>query len=452
MSTSSLFVGNSAYSKDFSQVIERSVAIASLPLVQLQQRQMQTNERSAAITDLQGKFESLRIALKDLSTSVGSAKLEAVFSANGVASASLAETATPGNYTLTVSSLGSYTSFVTSAGVADPAASGLGTESTKTLVIDGVETTLTLSANTLSGLAKAINDSGQGVRANVINVSSTSTPSYKLVIQGSKLGAQTIALKDGGPAGANLLEATPLSAGTPVQYTVNGVAVTAESRTVTIAPGVSLSLTGTTATSGAVDLTIKRSASQISDRLRTFVAAYNTATGALDQHRGQGNGALKGQGVVSTLSKVLRELPGYTAASGAFRNFTDLGLSFDDKGQLSLNSGVLTNLSSEKLDQLVSFLGGESQGGFLGAALNRIAVATTETSGILALEKKSYSDQTKAEAQQIASMQERLALMETNLRERFAAMDSAIASLQQQALYFNNLFESMRIAQQTYSK
>jgi hypothetical protein len=31
-------------------------------------------------------------------------------------------------------------------------------------------------------------------------------------------------------------------------------------------------------------------------------------------------------------------------------------------------------------------------------------------------------------------------------------MDSAIAALQQQALYLNNMFESMRIAQQTYSK
>lgn len=452
MSTSSLFVGNSAYSKDFSQVIERSVAIASLPLVQLQQRQMQTNERSAAITDLQGKFESLRIALKDLSTSAESAKLEAVFSANGIASASLGETATPGSYTLEVASLGSYTSFVATTGVGDPAAEGLGTELAKTLVIDGVETALTLSSNTLSNLAKAINDLGQGVRANVINVSSSSTPSYKLVIQGSKLGPQTIALKDGGPSGTNLLEASALSVGAPVQYSVNGVAVTAESRTVTIAPGVSLSLTGTTASSGAVDLVIKRSASQIVDRLRTFVAAYNAATGALDQHRGQGSGALKGQGVVSTLSKVLRELPGYTAEGGAFTNFTDLGLSFDDQGSLSLNSGVLSNLSDQKLDQLVSFLGGETQGGFLGAALNRIAAATTETSGILALEKKSYSEQTKAETQQIASMQERLDLMEANLRERFAAMDSAIASLQQQALYFNNLFESMRIAQQTYSK
>lgn len=452
MSTSSLFLGNSAYSNDFSQVIERSLAIAELPMVQLQQRQIQTNERGAAVTDLQGKFESLRIALSDLSTSVASANLEAVFSSADVANATLGETAAAGSYTLEVSSLGSYTSYLGVTGIADPVTEGLGSLTTKTLVLDGVETVLTLSANTLDALAEAINDSGTGVSANVINVSSTSTPSYKLVLQGNKLGAQTIALKDGDASGTDLLEAAALATGTNVQYKVNGVSVSAESRTVTIAPDVSLTLNGTTAATGAVDLTIRRSATQITDRLRTMVAAYNTASGALDQHRGQGTGALKGQSIIGSLSKVLRDLPGYSAEGGTFSNFTNLGLSFDEQGILSLDSGALASLSDGDLDQLVSFLGGEDEGGFVGTALNTIAIATTETSGILALEKQSYTDQTKAEATQIEQMQERLDLLETNLRERFAAMDSAIAALQQEALYFNNLFESMRIAQQTYSK
>jgi flagellar hook-associated protein 2 len=452
MSTSSLFLGNSAYSNDFSQVIERSLAIAELPMVQLQQRQIQTNERGAAVTNLQGKFESLRIALSDLSTSVASANLEAVFSSADVASATLGEAAGAGSYTLEVSSLGSYTSYLGVTGIADPKTEGLGSLTTKTLVLDGVEATLALSANTLDALAEAINNSGTGVSANVINVSSTSTPSYKLVLQGNKLGSQTIALKDGDGTGADLMEATALSTGTNVQYKVNGVAVSAESRTVTIAPDVSLTLNGTTATTGAVDLTIRRSASQITDRLRTMVAAYNAASGALDQHRGQGTGALKGQSLIGTLSKVLRDLPAFSGESGKFSNFTSLGLSFDNQGVLSLDAGALAGLPDADLDQLVDFLGGEDAGGFVGAALNTIALATTETSGILALEKKSYTDQSKSETLQIEQMQERLDLMEANLRERFAAMDSAIAALQQQALYLNNLFESMRIAQQTYSK
>jgi flagellar hook-associated protein 2 len=452
MSTSSLFLGNSAYSNDFSQVIERSLAIAELPMVQLQQRQLQTNERGAAVTNLQGKFESLRIALSDLSTSVASANLEAVFSSGDVASATLGEAAGAGSYTLEVSSLGSYTSYLGVTGIADPKAEGLGSLTTKTLVLDGVETELTLSANTLDALAEAINDSGTGVSANVINVSSTSTPSYKLVLQGGKLGSQTIALKDGDGAGADLMEATALSTGTNVQYKVNGVSVSAESRTVTIAPDVSLTLNSTTVTTGAVDLNIRRSASQIADRLRTMVAAYNTASGELDQHRGQSTGALKGQSIIGTLSKVLRDLPGFSGESGRFSNFTSLGLSFDNQGVLSFDAGALSGLSDGDLDQLVDFLGGEDAGGFVGAALNTISLATTETSGILALEKQSYTDQTKSEALQIQQMQERLDLMEVNLRERFAAMDSAIAALQQQALYLNNMFESMRIAQQTYSK
>ncbi|MDZ7639336.1 MAG: flagellar filament capping protein FliD [Bryobacterales bacterium] len=361
------------------------------------------------------------------------------------------ENAGAASFTLEVSDLGSYTSFLAAAGVANPAVDGLGTETTKTLVVDGVETTLTLSGNTLDALAKAINDSETGLTANVINVSSTSTPSYKLVLQGDKLGAQTIALKDGDATGADLLESAALNVGSSVLYKVNGVSVSAESRTVTLAPDISVSLSGTTASSGPVSLTVKRSASQIVDRLRGVAAAYNAAAGKLDEHRGQSRGALQGQNVISTLSKVLRDLPSFSGESGSFQNFTDIGLRFDDKGTMTLDSGALSGLSDEKLDQLVAFLGTEKTGGFVGTALGTIGVATTAESGILALERKSYADQGKAEALQVQQMQERMDLMETNLRERFAALDSAIAALQQQALYFNNLFESMRIAQQTYS-
>jgi flagellar hook-associated protein 2 len=340
---------------------------------------------------------------------------------------------------------------VAAAGVAEPATNGLGGELTKTLVVDGVETTLNLNANTLDALAKAISGSGTGLSANVVNVSSTSTPSYKLVLQGGKLGAQSIALKDGDAAGDDLLEVTALTEGGNARYKVNGVSVSAESRSVTLAPDISVTFSATTA-SGPIDLSVKRSASQIIDRLRNVTAAYNAAAGKLDEHRGQSRGVLQGQSVISTLSKVLRDLPGYSANAGAFQNFADIGLSFDDKGILSLNAATLAGLSDEKLDQLVAFLGTEKSGGFVGSALGAIGVATTAESGILALEKKSYTERGKAEALQVQQMQERLDLLETNLRERFAALDSAIAALQQQALYFNNLFESMRIAQQTYSK
>ncbi len=452
MSSSSLFLGNSAYSKDFAEVIERTVAIAKLPMLQLEQQRMQTGDRGTAVTDLQGKFESLRIALSDLSSSVASANLAATFSAAGIATATLGENATAGSFTLEVTDLGSYTSYVTAAGVADPGTDGLGGDLTKTLVVDGVETTLTLSANTLDALAKAITDSGTGLSASVVNVSSNGTPSYKLVLQGGKLGAQTIALKDGDISGADLLDGTALSEGGNVHYKVNGILVNSESRTVTLAPDVSVTLSATTASSGPVTLSVKRSSAQIVDKLRAMVSAYNAATAKLDEHRGQNRGALQGQSVVSTLSKVLRNLSGYSADTGSFQNFTDVGLSFDDKGVLSLNASALTGLSDEKLDQLVDFLGAGENGGFAGYALNAISAATAAESGILALEKKSYTDRGKAEALQAERMQERLTLMETNLRERFAALDSAIAALQQQALYFNNLFESMRIAQQTYSK
>ncbi len=452
MSTSSIFLGNSAYSNDFAQVIERTLAIAELPILQVEQQKAKLSSQSSAISDLQGKFESLRLALKDLASGVDSANLEATFSSTGIATATLGSAASAGSFSLEVSDLGSYTSYLSGLGVGDPTTAGLGTETTKTLIVDGVETTITLSANTLDALAKAINESGTGITANVINVSSTSTPNFKLVLQGNKLGSQTIELKDGDVLGADLLNGSALSVGSNAQYKVNGVAVSAESRNVTLAPDVSVTLTATTNSSGPVSLVVKRSATRVIEALRSVAARYNEASAKLDEHRGQGGGSLKGQSAIGTLSGVLRSLTQYTGGSGTFRNFTDLGLTFNDQGQLSLDSNSLAGISDTKLDELIAFLGSESGNGFVGAALHSVAVATDSESGILASEKKSYTSQIKSDETQLAQMRDRLDLMETNLRERFAAMDSAIAALQQQASYFNSLFESMRIAQQTYSK
>src|SRR5690606_19852251 len=111
------------------------------------------------------------------------------------------------------------------------------------LIVDGVETTLSLSSNSVRALADAINSSNAGVEASVINVSSSSTPSYKLILQGSKFGSQTVELRDGDRFGANLLDGSALHEGTAVSYKINGVAIEGESRNVHIALGLDVDLT-----------------------------------------------------------------------------------------------------------------------------------------------------------------------------------------------------------------
>jgi flagellar hook-associated protein 2 len=449
MGSNTIFTGSSSYSQDFIDVIERSMAIARLPLLQMQQQRIEANDRQAALTSLQGSFGSLRLAVEDVSARVASTQLSASFSESGIATATIGEQASKGTFSLEVLSLGNQTSFLSAATANDPATDGLGTELTKTLVVDGVETVLNLESNTLSALANAINEAGAGLNASVINVSSTATPSYRLVLQGDKYAAQAMTLHDGDAMGTNLLDASALQSGQGVSYRVNGVAVSSESRSVTLAPGVDVRLTGVSA--GAVTLTVSRSAADVSGALQSMVAAYNQVTAKLNEHRGTAGGALQGSPTVQNLGQLLRKVNSFTGTDGAFLAATDIGLSFNEQGVLSLETAKLVGLSEGQLDELLAFLGNADEGGFLGAASDLLKQATSEEFGILTAERDAMRTRIANTDRQISAMEERLQRSEQDLRDRFARVDSTIAALQQQARFINGMFEAMRVSMRAYS-
>jgi flagellar hook-associated protein 2 len=447
---STIFTGSSTYSQDFMTMIDRTMAIAELPLVQLQQQRLATNDRQTALNEIHGKFESLRLAISDVATRAASTQFIASFSKSGVASATLGEGVERGSFTLEVLDLGSATTYVSANGVPDSASTGLGVETTKTLIVDGVETTLTLTSNSMRALAEAINASNSGISASVINVSSGDTPFYKLILQGNKFGSQTIELRDGDASGANLLEGTALHEGTAVSYKLNGITIEGESRNVHVAQGLDLELTGLS--SGPLTVQIGRSASSVSDAIQSMVAAFNLAAGELNKHRGPNAGALSGSIAINTLGQLLRRLHSFTTETGTFRSVVDLGLTFDDKGTLMFDSTKLSGLSDDALEDLLTFLGAADGEGFLDAALKTMQEATNSDYGILTTEKKSLTAQLDSSKKQMEALQERLDRMEQDLRDRFAIVDSTIAALQQQAQYINSMFEAMRIASQAYSR
>ena len=54
-----LFNGTSRFSNDFTQVINRSVAIASLPLTQMQQQRTKSSDESTALKMIEAKILAL---------------------------------------------------------------------------------------------------------------------------------------------------------------------------------------------------------------------------------------------------------------------------------------------------------------------------------------------------------------------------------------------------------
>jgi flagellar hook-associated protein 2 len=448
--SSTIFSGTSRYASDFQSLISRAVSIASLPLTQLTIQKTALQAESTALSTLDTKFSSLQSAITSLETATGSGSFAASVSDETIVSATVSTGALEGIYSIEVTSLGSYTNTMSKDGlttVTDPSTQNIYSASSFTLTINGTPTTITPAANTLNDLVEAINATDLEVRASIVNIGSTDSPDYRLSIQSTNLAGDTIQLADGA---TSLMDT--LSTGANATYKVNGrsTAVSSDSRTITLAPGLSVQLLAASETGVATTITVSRSTSAISNALLAFVTAYNAAVDELDKHRGDSGGALAGQSIVFTLSQALRDVAQYSGDSGAITSLTELGLTFDGEGKLSLDTSTFSSAASDNMKAVLTFLGSTTESGFLKSATDLLYSLEDTTDGLIKTAISSLEAAVAAQDDRIAAEQDRVDRVRENLVAQMAAADALIAALEQQASYITDLFESMRIAAGMY--
>ena len=117
---STLFSGTSRYSADFVQVIERSVAIASLPLTQMQQQRLKTNDESAALKTVEAKVLALKASLLGMGNSLGTGSWQTASSDTSVLRPSSTDGVAEGTYTLQVNKLGVFSTAVSTIDPGNP--------------------------------------------------------------------------------------------------------------------------------------------------------------------------------------------------------------------------------------------------------------------------------------------------------------------------------------------
>lgn len=442
MSTSpnQIFTGSSTFAADFQSVITRAVAIASLPLHQYQNQKSDMTAQSAALTGLDGRFAALQTAVQNLDTATGPASFASTSSDVTSVKATIGSGALAGTFTVDVVSLGSSTSTVSGAtlpAVSDPFSTSISASTNFSLTVNGTVFSVQPKDGSLVSLAQAINSSSANVQASLVNVGSSGAPNYRLAIRGTKLGADTIQLNDGT---SDLLDT--LSTGAKATYRVNGLStlIESDSRTITLAPGVSADLMQTTA-AGPATITVDRNTDSIQSGISAFVTAYNAAVDAIDAQRGASAGALTGQSVLSSLSGILRQVTQYnTGSSSGIQSLFSLGIDLDSQGKLTFDS---SKLDSGNPNALMDFLGSTSSSGFLKTASDALDLAENSSSGAVKQAIQSLDTQMRHQDDLIATTQKRIDDLTTGLQERMAAADAAIAALQQQVNFMTALFQTM---------
>jgi len=432
----SIFAGSSRFSSDLQSVIDRAVAIASLPLRQMQNSKTDLLGRQTAIDSLFSKFSSLRSALTSLDLG-GTSAPTATVSDSKVAKVLTASGALTAKLSLEVISAGSASTMVSSDSapkVTNPSTQSITTDETVSILVNGIPLEISPPVGSLNALAQAINQSSFGLEASVINIGPTGDPDYRLALRSTTLGNVTLGMVD---SVRNLTGA--VTTGSTAQYRINGVPATpieSTSRTVTLAPGVTADLL----TAGTTDISIENDGTAFKDALTSFAKAYNALVDELDTHRGQGIGALSGDSLPISLASSMRQVLQYSGGSGGIKNLSSIGVTTDKTGHLVFNAADFDAAYAENAQAVRSFLGAESGSGFLKAADGVLDQVDGLTTGMLTQAKTQVAESITSADNSIADQQSRVQLMADSLRARMVAADATIALLEQQVSLIKGMF------------
>ncbi|HTN67763.1 MAG TPA: flagellar filament capping protein FliD [Burkholderiaceae bacterium] len=386
MAISSLGVGSNL---DLNSIITQLMAIESQPLKSLAVKEASYQAKLSAYGGLSGALSSFQGALAGLSDLSKFQQLTASSSEATVATAAATSKAVAGSYNINLTQLAQAQSLA-SAGVASasaPIGDGapvtltfrFGTISGGTLGSDGryagaaftenpdvtaASITIDSSNNSLQGIRDAINKANLGVTATI--VADGSAEPNRLVLTSNKTGVASsmkisvdsvpvdgetssdTALKDllaYDPAGSGTQKLTQTSAAQNTLLTLNGIAVTSATNTITGAiDGVTL----TASKVGTTTISIARDTSSTQKNVSAFVKSYNELTATLKSLTAYNadtkiGGPLLGDSTVRAIQNELSKMitSPATGLSGSLTNLPQIGVSLQKDGTLALDSAKL---------------------------------------------------------------------------------------------------------------
>ncbi len=228
--------GVSQYSSDLQSVLNRAVAIATIPITNLQNQDSTVLSQESALGQLQSTVEGLATSLTSLGAVASAQALSATSSDSSVVSATDANATSPATYTInSVTTVASAAGENSLAGYANSTTTPVSSTGNMELVVGSqyYQIALTNSTNDLTGLASQINSLNAGVTATVLT---TATKDY-LSVSANSTGATTLQIIDdpsstSNPSGTNTQWLTATNQGADADFFLNNIEVKQPGNTV----------------------------------------------------------------------------------------------------------------------------------------------------------------------------------------------------------------------------
>ena len=414
------------------------------------------NAEISAYGTLTSALTKLQTAAEALADSSLYESLTTSLSGSGVTAATTSE-AEAGTYTVQVTQLAQAQSLTTSGVTSKTTALGTGTLTLQVGTADAVSITLDSTNNTLEGIRTAINASGAGVTASIVNDGSD-TP-YRLVLTSDSTGTEsemtvTYSGTDSTDEASSLFgydgssgNMTQTVEALDAELTINGISITSQSNTVEDAvQGVTLSLS---AAGSSQTLTISQDTDAIYDAISAFVTAYNSYVASVDtltsyDADADTAGELLGDSTTRRISTQLSSDLYSAIGSGTFSYLSQLGISLEVDGTLLIDEDTLTSAITDNIDAVSEFfIGTDGTSGFIGQMTDDLDNYLDEDNGLIVAKTDSLA--TKLE-QLEDRYEEKQALIDSEMArwtEEFTQLDTLISSLNSTADYLTTQFDAL---------
>jgi len=452
-SVSSLGVGSGL---DLSSLLTQLVEAERAPTTQrLDLEEAETQASISAFGSLKSSLSDFQTILKDLSDLTEYQDRTTTTSNSDIFTATADSTVSVGTTDINVLNLASAHKLTTGSFATPDAVIGTGS---MTIEAGGSSFTVNISDGSVSGIKDAINNSAAAanVTANIITVDDPENPGSsvsKLVLSATDTGvtnAIEITVDDNDndndyttglsqmffKAGDSNNQLTEVDAATDAKITVDGFAVSSETNEFKdVIEGVTimaLKASEDPENEPPETLTIALNKTAIKGKLASFTTAFNGLKDTLNQlsdynaETGQA-GLLSGDATLRvTEQQIERLLYSFSDGNGAVNSLSQLGITTGEKGRLSLDDTKLDEVIDSDFNDIGEFFAGDDG---LAEQLDDLVTGFLSATGIVETRENGFDTALQEIAVDRANLEQRLATIEARTRQKFAGMDSLIASL-----------------------
>jgi flagellar hook-associated protein 2 len=311
--------------------------------------------------------------------------------------------------------------------------------------------------DTPSGIAAAINASGTGFTATLVDTD-TDGNNYRLVIQGPS-GEDNAFTVSSTPNLGFHASGNQLTTAANARFTVDGIAIERASNTVSDAiTGITLNLN---AVASGISLQVVSDTSTLKTKLQDLVSVYNdmqvalTELGDPDSDEEEVGGALSNDlSLLRTVRDAMYDAISTVSStpSGGVNSLMDLGIELTRTGKLSFNESTYDTVALNKFSDIVTMLsaGTTDQSAFSSDEQGLAFDATVKLDtlmdaydGIFVIRESSAADKLTDYEDRLSKIEMRMEMVYQSYVRQFSAMETLINTLNGTREYVKGQLESI---------